>query len=167
MCAKLCTVAESNNRVHPTRSLCYCLFAPHIYGCCSSCNTNREVATTSLPFYNEPHRSHILFVKVSHSMTFTSWSQYHFVAIGKHESHVCKASHCGSKHQQSLPNKITLLLLVRTTCIWVLFFAHIPFMVKRTFNVMDNGLLFHMTQSTNSSNTRNHCTMQTSHNSEH
>jgi len=36
MCAKLCTVAASNNKVHPTRSLYYCLFAPHIYRCCSS-----------------------------------------------------------------------------------------------------------------------------------
>jgi len=32
MCAKLRTMAASNNRVHPTRSLCCCLFAPHIYG---------------------------------------------------------------------------------------------------------------------------------------
>ena len=31
MCAKLRTVAASNNRDHPTRSLCYGLFAPHIY----------------------------------------------------------------------------------------------------------------------------------------
>jgi len=32
MWAKLRTVAASNNRVHPRRSLYYCLFAPHIYG---------------------------------------------------------------------------------------------------------------------------------------
>jgi len=31
ICAKLRTVAASNNRVHPTRSLYYCLFAPHIH----------------------------------------------------------------------------------------------------------------------------------------
>ena len=31
MRTKLPTVAASNNRVHPTRSLDYCLFAPHIY----------------------------------------------------------------------------------------------------------------------------------------
>jgi len=31
MCAKLRTVAASNNRDHPTRSLYYCLFAPHTY----------------------------------------------------------------------------------------------------------------------------------------
>ena len=29
MCAELRTVAASNNRDHPTRSLYYCLFAPH------------------------------------------------------------------------------------------------------------------------------------------
>jgi len=31
MCAKFRTVAASNNRDHPTRSLYYCLFAPHTY----------------------------------------------------------------------------------------------------------------------------------------
>ena len=31
MCAKLRTVAASNNRDHPTRSLYYCLLAPHTY----------------------------------------------------------------------------------------------------------------------------------------
>jgi len=32
MCAKLHTVVANNNRVHLTRSLYYCLFAPYIYG---------------------------------------------------------------------------------------------------------------------------------------
>jgi len=31
MCAKLRIVAASNNRVHMPWSLCYCLFAPHIW----------------------------------------------------------------------------------------------------------------------------------------
>jgi len=31
---------------------------------------------------------------------------------------------------------LTLLLLVRTTYIWVLFFTHIPFVVNCTFNTM-------------------------------
>jgi len=89
MCAKLRTVAASNNREHMLRSLYYCLFAPHIYGVVLhthsvrgephiQCNASREVATTS-PVFNEPH---IFFVKVSHSTTFTSWSQHHFVTIG-------------------------------------------------------------------------------------
>jgi len=50
---------------------------------------------------------------------------------------VRKASHCGSKQQQKSvrsPDKVTLLLLVRATYLSVLFFAHIPFVVNRTFN---------------------------------
>jgi len=63
------------------------------------CNANGEVATTSPPIYNELHRSHILFVKAALGTAFTSWSQHHFVAIGKPERHVRKASHRGSKQQ--------------------------------------------------------------------
>jgi len=62
-------------------------------------NANGQVATTYPPFYKEPHQSHVLCVKVAPAMTFTSWSQYHFVAIGKPEQHVRKASYCGSKQQ--------------------------------------------------------------------
>jgi len=81
------------------------------------------------------------------------------VVIGKPERHVRKASHCGSKQQQRSCAAITLrvhycyvqsftslvsqeiarhnhsYLLVRATYIWVLLFAHIPFVVNRTFNV--------------------------------
>jgi len=35
-------------------------------------NANRVFATTSPPFYNEPHRSHVLFVKAAPGMTFTA-----------------------------------------------------------------------------------------------
>jgi len=81
MCAKLRTVAASNNRDHPTRSLCYCLFAPLIYIVVlrahfvrgeshNQRNATGEVATTSPPFYNEPHRSHVLFVKAAPGTTF-------------------------------------------------------------------------------------------------
>jgi len=62
-------------------------------------NTTGEVATTSPPFHNEPHRSHVLCVKGELRTTFTFWSQHHFVAIGNPERHMRKASHCGSKQQ--------------------------------------------------------------------
>jgi len=45
-------------------------------------NTTREVATTSPPFYNEPHQSHVLCAEADPGTTFTSWSQHDFVAIG-------------------------------------------------------------------------------------
>ena len=46
-----------------------------------SCKTTGEAATTSPPFYNEPHRSHVLCVKADPGKTFTSWSQHHFVDV--------------------------------------------------------------------------------------
>jgi len=110
MCAKLRTVAASNNRGHPTRSLYHCLFAPHTYifvlrahpvrgESHNQRNTTGEDATTSPPFYNEPHRSHVLYVKAEFRTTFISWSQHHFVAIENPERHVRKASHRSSKQQ--------------------------------------------------------------------
>jgi len=39
-------------------------------------NVNWEVATTS--FHNEPHWSHILFVKAAFGLIFTSWAQHHW-----------------------------------------------------------------------------------------
>ena len=62
-------------------------------------NTTGEVATTSAPFDNEPHRSHVLCMKAELRTTFTSWSQHHFVAIGNPERRVRRASHRGSKQQ--------------------------------------------------------------------
>jgi len=62
-------------------------------------NTTGEVATTSPPFYNESHRSHVLCLKAELGMTSTSWSQHHFVAIGNPEGYVYKALHRGSKQQ--------------------------------------------------------------------
>jgi len=38
---------------------------------------------------------------------------------------------------------ITLLLLVCATYVWVLFFAHIPFVVNRTFNATTTEMLQH------------------------
>jgi len=111
MCAKLHTVATSNNRNHTPRSFYYCLFAPHVYGVILRShsvrgephiqrNASEEVATASPRFYNETNRSHVLFfVKAAPGTTFASWSQHHFDAIGKPEWHVRKASHCGSKQQ--------------------------------------------------------------------
>jgi len=125
MYAKLHTVAASNNRDHPTRSLYYSLFAPcicivvfrahpvrgesHI-----QCNATGEVATTYPPFYNEPHRSHVLCVKAELGTTSTSWSQHHFVAIGKARA-ACAQSF--ALWQQATID-ITLLLLVHATDIY-------------------------------------------------
>jgi len=60
---------------------------------------------------------------------------YGTVAIGNPERHVRKASHCGSKQQQSSHAMITLLLLVRATFMYgVVLHAHLPFVVNHTTN---------------------------------
>ena len=61
--------------------------------------TTGEVATTSPPFYNELHLSHVLCVKAELRTTFTSWSKHHFVAIRNPERHMRKALHRGNKQQ--------------------------------------------------------------------
>jgi len=125
-CAKLHTVAASNNRNHmpwsrfayasrylqsftcqyhqrwhATITLLLLVLRAHPVRVESHIqpNANGEVATTSPPFCNEPHRSHVLFVKSAPGTTFTSWSQHHVVVIGKPEWQVRKASHCGSKQR--------------------------------------------------------------------
>ena len=97
-------------------------------------NASGGVAATSPHFYNEPHGSHVPCMKAAPGTTFTFWSQHLFVAIGKPERHVRKASHCGSKQQLSSHAAITLLLFVWATYIWVLFLAHIPVVVNRAFS---------------------------------
>jgi len=57
------------------------------------CNANREVATTSPRFCNEPHLLHVLFVKFAPETTFTTWSKHHFVVIGKAERSKCAKLH--------------------------------------------------------------------------
>ena len=133
-CAKLHTVAASNNRDHPMISLYYCLLTSHIFLCfyavalcthpiCGEShfqrNVNREVATTSPPFCCEPHLSHILSVKVAPGTNFTSWSKHYFVVIGKPRRQVCKASHCGSKQQARSHVVLILFLLACDTHIWM------------------------------------------------
>jgi len=110
LCTKLHTVAASDNRDHPTRSLCYCLFTSHIYVCCSL------------------HTSHLWWIALStqHQLrgsnnipSFLLWTapithcfcegctwhhlhilvKHHFVVIGMPRRQVCKASHCCNKQQ--------------------------------------------------------------------
>jgi len=97
MCAKLRTVAASNNRDHASQSLLlFFARATHIYFCSSrisrswwiiqSTQHTGEVATTSPPFYNEPLGSHVLCVKAELGTTSTSWSQHHFVGVSLSEN---------------------------------------------------------------------------------
>jgi len=93
-------------------------------------NTTAEVATTSPPFYNEPHRSHVLCVKAELRTTFTSWSQHHFVASG-----ICAKLRTvvASNNKVHMPWSLYYCLFTPHICM-VFFFAHIPFVVNHTNN---------------------------------
>jgi len=106
-------------------------------------NTNGEVATTSPPFYNEPHRSHVLCVKAELATTSTSWSQHHFVAIGNPSGMCAKLRTVAAINNKDHAPQSLLLLLVRATYIMVLFFTHIPFVVNHTINATPPERLQH------------------------
>jgi len=57
----------------------------------------------------------------------------------------------GNDHQLFVPALVVLWLIMNSSHSWT----------------MDNGLLVRMTQPTNRTTTRRHCTGQTNHNSEH
>ena len=83
---------------------------------------------------------------VAPGTSFASWSKHHFFVIGRAEQQLLKASHCGSKQQQGSHVVLILFLLIRTLCIWVLLFTHIPFVVKRPFNTALTQRLQHLQQ---------------------
>ena len=82
-------------------------------------NANREVATTSPPFYNEPHRSHVLFVKSASGTTFHILVTALFCCDWKPERQVCKASHW---HR------------AKWGCTWLIF-CHISLLEWRVFQI--------------------------------
>jgi len=45
---------------------------PFVVNSIFNATPTERFATTSPPFHNEPHRSHVLFVKVATATTFTS-----------------------------------------------------------------------------------------------
>jgi len=129
--AMLHPVAASNNRDHLTRSLCYCLLAPHIMGVTLRTHSvrgeshiqrhgNWEVVTTNL-FFTTNLTDHTFFL-------WRAWPSH-----PGHSTILLQWEDLSIKQQLRLPNKITLLLLVCATYIWVLFFAHIPFVKTELF----------------------------------
>jgi len=92
-------------------------------------NTTGEVATTSPPFYNEPQRSHVLWEGCT-------WHDLHILITPPfccdQKARAARAQSFTLWQQRTI--EITLLLRVRATYIWVLFFAHTLFVVNRTFN---------------------------------
>ena len=135
-CTKIHTVAASNKR-----SLHYCLFAPHTYGCYSS-RTSRSWWITHWTQRQWRGCNNIpTFLQrtapITHS--FCKGCTWHDLHVFVTATFCCNCKAWAANAQsftlwQQATTEITLLLLVRATYIRMLFFVHIPFMVNRTFN---------------------------------
>jgi len=142
MRAKLRTVAACNRRDHAPQFSYYCLLAlhamvlffTHIPFVVNHTINAGEVATTPLPFCNEPHRSHVLCVKAELVTTSTSWSQHHFVAIRNPISMCAKLRTVAASNNRDHAPQSLLLLLARAAYTMSLFFTHILFVVNHTIN---------------------------------
>jgi len=176
------------------QSLCYCMFVPHIYGCCSLCTScswwiadstqcqrrgcnnissfSQRTALIARYFCEKCtlHDLHILVTapfcydqkaRAASAQSFTLWQQATMEITRRDHSPsiLVNMSHCSqvnigrastpqslfayashyfqlftSWYWQRFQAAITLLLLLRATYIWMLLFAHIPFVVNHTFN---------------------------------
>jgi len=89
----------STGRVSTPQSFDHCFFAPHIwvlfFAHIPFVVTQRQWrGSNNIPsFYNEPHRSHVLFVKSAPGTTFTSWSQHHILLRSESPSGKCAKLH--------------------------------------------------------------------------
>jgi len=147
-CAKLHTVAATNNRNLATRSLYCCLFAPHtsvLFFMNILFMVNRTFNATSI---KRLHQHPFLFTMNRTGRTFFLWRLH--LAWPSHHGHStsllrmespsgrCTKLHTVVAGNKRSPDEITLLLLVWVTymSIWMIFFTHIPFMVNYTFNTI-------------------------------
>ena len=154
-CAKLHTVAASNNRDHPTRSLYFCLFTSHIFVCCFlrtshlwwiALSTQHQLRGCN----NVP--SFLLWTApIAHSFCEgCTWHHLHILV----KAPLC----CDWKAQASSMQSFTLwqqatieivfilFQLVCKTYIWVFFFMYIPFVANHTLNTTPTKGLRHFQQ---------------------
>ena len=139
MCAKLNTVAASNNRIHLTRSLYYCLFAPRIW-------VLFFTHTHSVQRQQRLQQHPLLFTMNRTDYTFFLW-RFH-TARPSHPGHstiflrsespsgMCAKLFIVAASNNRVHLIRSLYYCLFTPHIWALFFTHIPFMVNRAFSTM-------------------------------
>jgi len=145
--AKLCTVAASNNRVHLTRSLCYCLFAPHIYMVLFLMHlpfmVNRAFSATPA----ESLQQHPLLFTTNRTIVHSfckgfTWHNLHILVTAPFccdwKARVACAQSFTLWQQATIEFTLQNHPIIACSChiYMVLFFAHIPFKVNRLFSAM-------------------------------
>jgi len=145
MCAKLHTVAASNNRVYPTRSFYYCLFSSFIYGVVLRAdsvrgepriqrNTSGEVATTSPPFHNKT-----ALIAGSFREDFTQYDLHILVTAPfccdrKARTACAQSFALWQQATIEFTQRNHFIIACSRHVYMVLFLAHIPFVVNRAFS---------------------------------
>jgi len=107
-------------------------------------NANEEVATTSPPFFSTNHTNRKFFLWKLHKSQPSHPGHSTILLRPKSSSGVCAELHTVAASNNKRVHRLrSLLLLVRTTYIWVLFFACIAFMVNNAFSAMPVERLQH------------------------
>jgi len=155
MCAKLRTVAASNNRVHMPWSLYYCLFAPHI--CMVLFFRHIPFVVNYIFDVTPPERLQqdpLLFTTNRIDRTFFVWRLT--LARPSHPGHSTVllrseilSGMCAKLRTVAAINNIAHMPWSLYYCLFaphlcnVLFFRHIPFVVNHTFNATPPERLQH------------------------
>jgi len=92
-------------------------------------NASRVVATTSPPFYNELHWSHVLCVKAEPGTTFTS----PFCCDRKARAACAQTIALCQQATIEITRRDHFIIACSCHACIVLFFVHIPFVLNRTF----------------------------------
>jgi len=159
MCAKLRTVAASNNRVHMPWSLYYCLFVPHICVVLSFRHipfVANHTFRATLPERLQQHP--LLFTTNRTDRTFFVWRLT--LARPSHRGHsnillrseipsgMCAKlrTMATSNNRVHMPWSLYYCLFAPHICM-VLFFRHTPFVVNHTFNATPPERLQHVIHS--------------------
>jgi len=131
MCAKLHTVAASNNRNHASQPLLLLLVqVTHIYFYSSRTSRSWWITQSTqhhrrgcnnIPSFlrrTTPIARSLLCVKAELGTTSTSWSQHHFVAIGNPSGMRAKLHTVAASNNRDHASQSLLLLLVQATHIY-------------------------------------------------
>ena len=145
MCAMLRTVAASNNRDHPMRSLYYCLFAPHTYIFFSLRTSRLWWITQSTQHHRRGCNNIPSFFQqttpIAHSLC-ESWTPHDLHILGTAPFCCDRKSRAACAQSFAPWQQATIEITRRDHSIIAcschihifLFFAHIPFVVNHTIN---------------------------------
>jgi len=98
------------------------------------CKASWEVAATSFPFCNWPHRLHVLFVKVSLARPSHPGHSTAMLRLESTSDNCVKLHTVEASKNRDCTSCSFYYYLFAPHIIWMMFFSHTSFVVNRTFN---------------------------------